>query len=242
MGDSRWYTWDGELVEDADLRRAKRDNLVPSVTTVLQILDQPGIRKWRDEMGAEEADRIGQEARDEGKRLHAIIEAAILCRFGPDTLEMRDDDVAMLGPLFDWLSKEIDWREPVVCEDMRVHPAGYGGTVDLQFTDNRGRRCIADYKTQNGRVRRTGSVEMRTYFNNWAIQFAGYTGLASPSGSVERWVTLVVNRDPDHPAVKVKEWTRDEALRAMEAWRGLLPAWKAINNHYPEPPEHWMAR
>jgi len=46
----------------------------PSVTTVLSILSEEGIKKWRDKIGNREADKISKRASKRGTEVHEIIE------------------------------------------------------------------------------------------------------------------------------------------------------------------------
>ena len=45
----------------------------PSVTTVLSILNEEKIRKWKEKVGEEKAEQIGKFARDRGTHVHEII-------------------------------------------------------------------------------------------------------------------------------------------------------------------------
>lgn len=50
------------------------DGKLPSVTTVLSILTEQGIREWRARVGEEEANKISAKASSRGTKVHAIIE------------------------------------------------------------------------------------------------------------------------------------------------------------------------
>jgi genome maintenance exonuclease 1 len=49
-------------------------NEYPSVTTVLSILSEEGIKKWRDKIGRREANKISKRASKRGTEVHEIIE------------------------------------------------------------------------------------------------------------------------------------------------------------------------
>ena len=49
-------------------------NAYPSVTTVLSILSEESIAKWRKRVGEEEANRIGGRAAARGTAVHSLIE------------------------------------------------------------------------------------------------------------------------------------------------------------------------
>ena len=238
---SHYYTWGGQLVEDSDLRQAKRDGLLPSVTTVLAIADKPGIRKWREDVGPEEADRIAEESAAEGRRFHHLLESIVLTR-GAGVAGLNADDTAVLMPTLEWVAETLDPTVMPVCEERRVHEAGFAGTVDMQGVQQGGRRCIIDFKTQRGKLTR-GKPQLRTYFDDMAIQLAAYdamvteraTAVMKDGGFTDlQWHSVIINRDPEHPAVKIKTWTAREQERAMAAWWGYLTAWQAIKDYRPQ--------
>ena len=46
----------------------------PSVTTILKILSEDSIRKWRKRVGEEEANRVSSRASSRGTQVHSIVE------------------------------------------------------------------------------------------------------------------------------------------------------------------------
>ena len=44
---AHWYTASGESAHDADLRRARKERLFPSVTSIQQELASPGLENWK---------------------------------------------------------------------------------------------------------------------------------------------------------------------------------------------------
>jgi hypothetical protein len=60
---------------------------VPSVTTVLGVLDKEGLTKWYGRLGLEEAERQKNEAADFGSKVHAAIEAV----YSGQDIELTDD-------------------------------------------------------------------------------------------------------------------------------------------------------
>ena len=50
----------------------------PSITTVLSILSEEAIAAWRNRVGEEEANRVGQRASNRGTQVHAIVEKYLL--------------------------------------------------------------------------------------------------------------------------------------------------------------------
>ena len=236
---SHYYTWKDELIEDADLRRAKKENLVPSVSTVLDLADKPGIRKWRDTMGHEEADAYAREAAEEGTRIHDLLTSVVRDNAGQEIAgvePMNASDRDLLQPVCQWLDYNIDWSKPedIHTELSRVDPAGFGGTIDLIFRDIKGETVILDYKTQKPKA-----GKMKPHWD-YAEQLAGYHLIAGVRGFLftasDRHISLMVSRDPEQPGIGVKEWSAPERQRALESFEGFFQSWKARKNYYPTKP------
>jgi len=105
-----WYTQEGDPMytiigangkeRNTTLRDAKKDNLVPSVTTVLGMIAKPSLENWKinqalnsaltlekepsESIGEfayrckQDSKRIGQEAAKKGTKIHAMIERGFL--------------------------------------------------------------------------------------------------------------------------------------------------------------------
>ena len=63
-------------------------NKYPSITTVLSILSEESIQKWRARVGEEEANRISTQASTRGTKIHDIIEKYV--GNDPDYLDKKD--------------------------------------------------------------------------------------------------------------------------------------------------------
>lgn len=220
---TRWYRADGTLVEGACLRQARKEGLLPSVTTVMKdTLAQPGVVSWMMRVGAEEAERRGRETREEGKRLHALLGHWIVSGDGPDDPSNR----ALVTPTLEWLREELRGARSIASEQSVVSPHGWGGTIDLSFRHAAG-LTIVDVKTREFGL--DGSVR-RPYFEN-AIQLAAYAQLLNTSAN--RYVTLMLSRDPHNPRCAAYEWSTKDIQRACQAWEGIWMAWQAIKDYYP---------
>ena len=142
-----WYTQEGEPMytivgangkeRNTTLRDAKKDNLVPSVTTVLSLVAKPSLENWKinqalnsaltlekdkdesiDEFAyrcKQDSKKIGQKAAEEGTKIHAMIERGFL---GEET-----------NPTYDiiqsWLDENFP-NEEWIAEDSFCADAGYG--------------------------------------------------------------------------------------------------------------------
>ena len=144
-----WYTADGKLVEDADLRMAKKQLLYPSVTTLTkQLAESPGLRNWRERQmvisGAtnpwrpeetdaefsarviEEAYHEGAEAAERGKGIHSAIQRRLQDRApDPDNKWKVPDDLA------EWMDTHLA-RAPDCDSELSLTSTklGFAGTTD----------------------------------------------------------------------------------------------------------------
>lgn len=241
---AHWYRTDGSLVDGADLRQARKEGLIPSVTTILDILDKPGLTQWKMRVGPDEADRVGAETSAEGARIHDLVSQWLLLYMDGDykrPLEMPGDDwevaaqvagivgddFRLLQPTLEWLQENISSTHPVMSEVSLTHPAGYAGTVDIACTDRNGKRMIIDMKTRDIR---TAKKRVKRYFE-YGMQLGGYEGLVDPAGEEKhRWVSLIINRDAENPMCVPQEWNTPDKARSRQAFKALLVAWQAIKN------------
>lgn len=139
---------DGSGVRPTTLADARKLNLLPSVTTILRILDKPALTDWKIEQAvlaamttpridreADDAfvyrvlhrerqqDREGQIARDRGTEIHAAIETILL---NPTT--------AVSPKLAPWILPALDavlGRGKVLDVECCVIGDGYAGKLDL---------------------------------------------------------------------------------------------------------------
>ena len=76
-------------------------NAYPSVTTVLGILNEESIAKWRKRVGEEEANRIGTRAAGRGTLVHQIIEEYLKNKDVDDYLPHIRQSLENLRPILD---------------------------------------------------------------------------------------------------------------------------------------------
>lgn len=141
----------------------------PRVSTVLDIIHEEGLDKWRAKVGDEEADRISETSQHLGNAVHAACAAlAIARRDGtePTPLEEQYLDVAdqlppFTGAFAGWLATEVRdvlfVEETVWCDE----PV-FAGTIDLVVRKNNGRVSVMDIKTSK-RVRTKYRLQTAAY-------------------------------------------------------------------------------
>lgn len=198
---SHWYSRSGQPVYEVEmktkpgqfkrttLREARALDLVPSVTTVLSVLDKPGLDTWKIEQailaartlpmldGESEDDFVHRviddslaytdRARTIGVAHHDTIESYAKFMNGTESTYYRNDDVpeqTIEG--FDAWTK----KNGVVLNELEVcfaSPYGYGGRIDAIGSMN-GQRTYFDWKTK--------STSNGIFWDTqWACQLAAYS-------------------------------------------------------------------
>ena len=247
MGE-HWYARDGKPsyeiaakgggLRAVTLRDARTLGLVPSVTTVLSVIDKPALTNWKVDQGilaaltlpkvADESDRdylarikadSGQQAKDaadEGTRIHDAIEQHYKGGTVPD--KYRPHVAAVEAELNRIFPGVTDW----VAEKCFSSPLGYGGKVDLHSPST---GITVDHKGKDGDF--TDGRKL-AYDQHW--QLSPYqAGLGFSPGLA---ANIFVSRT--HPgAVASHVWTSDDMQHGLEVFMAALGLWKAIKKFDP---------
>ena len=217
------------------LRDARAMNLVPSVTTVLNVAAKPALLAWMqqqvllaaltlprrpDEPEKEYIDRIisdskaqGRSAADEGPKIHASIqnyyEGGQITTHKEQVVGCQNEIIKVFG--------EQDW----ISERSFAHEAGFGGKSDLYTTNDDG--IVLDVKTKEF----TDPKKIVAYDDN-LMQLAAYrVGLGVPTA---RAANVYVSRS-NPGLVVIKEWYQEDLSRGWEMFMHLLQFWQIKNKH-----------
>lgn len=219
------------------VRDARKLGLLPSVTTVLNVLAKPGLEQWKrtnilhsaltlpmidGESLDDYAKRVEQDAAEQAKkaaergtRIHTSIEQAFL------GLPYDEQDIPFVKATFE----AIDRILPVECwraERSFAHPLGYGGKCDLHARENGG--IIVDFKTKEF------SEGAKLGFDEQAMQLAAYRegfGMSEAQG-----INLFISVS-EPGLVVAKHWTQEELNRGWEVFTHALEIWKAQKKYNP---------
>jgi hypothetical protein len=241
-----WYQQDGTPcyevpnkskggMRPTTLRDARKMDLVPSATTILDVLAKPALEKWKAEQllmaaltlsrleGEAEKDWIarvwedseaqGKKARERGTAIHAAIELAY--RGEPFQEDLRPWVEAARAALPD-----MPWAP----ERSFASPLGYGGKVDLHCPE-----WVVDIKT---RGRKQGRLPLDIYPEQ-LMQLAAYRyGLwldckREPETDA-RCANLIVSQELPAEAFLVEHSEADMAW-GLDMFLTLLAFWKAKN-------------
>jgi len=240
---NHWYTRDGApmyTVEAAKggqrattLRDARKLSLVPSVTTILNIVAKPALLAWMqqqvlysaltlpkraEEPEKEYIDRIisdskeqGRAAADAGTEIHASIQGHYE---GQPTGRHKDSVDACTKAITEHFG-DCTW----ISERSFAHEAGFGGKCDL-FAES---GIVVDIKTKEF----SDPAKVDTY-DEHLMQLSAYrVGLGIPNA---RAANVFVSRSVPSLVV-IKEWSAEDLDRGWEMFMHLLKFWQLKNQH-----------
>jgi hypothetical protein len=222
------------------LRDARKDNLVPSVTTVLKVAAAPGLERWKQEQVLlaaltmprrdgeteseylsrimEDSKETGRKAADRGTDIHAAIQQA----FEGDAY---GDEFAKYIEGADMVITEHFGHHVWVCEKSFANILGYGGKVDMHTTTDLddGAGIVIDIKTKD-----FGPDDEIKGYDEHGMQLAAYRmGLSMPKA---RCANVFVSRS--HPGLAhVIEWPEEDLSKFWQMFTMLLRYWQIKNNH-----------
>jgi len=240
-----WYTRDGiprytvigknGKERNTTLRDARTESLVPSVTTVLNVMAKPALIQWLQKQvlmaaltlprieGEPEDDYIarimtdskeqGRKAADDGTAIHASIQG-----FYEGTVTLLHEEhvkatVAALDASFG--------QQPWIAERAFGHSYGFGGKCDLHSTVGVG--IVADIKTKE-----FSDPDKIDLYDDHLMQLAAYrVGLGIPAA---RCANVFVSRSVPGLVV-VKEWEEKDLKRGWAMFCALLQFWQLKNQH-----------
>lgn len=245
---NHWYTREGApmyTVEAAKggqrnttLRDARKLNLVPSVTTVLNVAAKPGLVQWMqkqvlmaaltlpkidDESEEEFIARIiddskeqGRSAADAGTDIHASIQGFY------EGLPTNKHHEHILG-----CTKAINEAFGLhgwIAERSFAHEIGFGGKCDLHAPKNDfGEGIVIDIKTKEF----SDPAKVDAY-DEHLMQLSAYrVGLGMPQA---RCANIFVSRSVPG-LTKVVEWSSEDLDRGWLMFSALLNFWQLKNQH-----------
>lgn len=258
----RWYRRDGRPVNEilsADGKRmirpsvihARKYGFLPSVTSIIRILDKPGLRSWRDEQVIlaalsmprkpeqtdeqwveailKDAQKQVETAADKGKDWHGVIENALLGRMPLQPTEVELNVIKACG---DWLLQELGEGYTVVVE-RSVVGEGWCGTPDIVAQDrDLTKTLLCDIKTVDDESDLLGKEKP---YKEWLYQIAPYWR-ATDADDANCW-ELILGRESGK--IRFHRWPAEEVRG--KGWRGfsLLRQFWAVDNDYD--PISWVS-
>jgi hypothetical protein len=240
-----WYTQEGEPMytivgangkeRNTTLRDARKENLVPSVTTILSMIAKPQLENWKINQALnsaltlekdsletieefayrckQDSKRIGQEAAKKGTKIHAMIERGFLGEEKTETYCVIQNYLDEMFPDEEWIA------EASFCADL-----GYGGKIDLYSKSG----IFVDFKTKDNLE---GKDPSKLVYDEHGMQLSAY---AQGCGfdDVER-VSIFVDRE-DTELIACHIWDKESQTKHREMFNSILNYWKLVKNYAPE--------
>lgn len=264
---SHWYTPQGEARHFINgrattLRDARKENLLPSVTTILGILDKPALTNWKLKQVTEACWDCGDWEEDYNAYHKEMLNRAL----GPDVTgvdrggEIHDcNETIFLGhgiAHFPLDIQEIALEATgEICGYTATDPQdfspeqivignGYGGKVDLHNDD-----FVIDWKTKS-----IDDINKKMAYPEHAMQLAAYAvalagltlkgsfGVNKDGFWMEEGTKWIVDRrcinvfiDRTEPGkVVIHEWKPEEIELAWKKFKLLVEYWQLDKNYFPE--------
>ena len=223
------------------LREARTQNLVPSVSGVLGMIDKPHLTKWKcDQMIHHCIDhpyQAGESHQEYKNRIHgyAKIDKHEILDFGTRVHKAIEDfnlgtfDESKDPAIWPWVETYVRWAQSRITKVVAVEKTvaskrwGFGGTIDL-VAEVRGIRglVLIDYKTQN-------SKDKAIFRDEYVYQLAAYRKTMRPNPMA---ISLVINRDEPKPIVE-KIWSPSELQRGWRVFSTANKLWQEIKKYEP---------
>ena len=134
----------------------------PSITTVLSILSEEAIQKWRKRVGDDEANRVGTRASNRGTQVHSIVEKFLRNEDYNDYMPHIKQSLSNLAPI---LTERIGTIYGLEVPLYSRH-LGVAGRVDC-VAEFDGVPSIIDFKTSK-------RIKKKEYISNYFAQMSGY--------------------------------------------------------------------
>jgi hypothetical protein len=243
---SHWYERDGTprytiigkngKERDTTLKDARQLGLVPSVTTVLDVLNKSALTEWKIKQGIlaaltlpritgesdefylarvlDDSKQQAIQAAEEGTRIHDAIEASFKGLVIPDPYLHHVSAVRDL--LYETFPHVNDW----VAETAFASPLGYGGKVDLHSPSA---GIVVDHKSKD---MAPWEVKRLAYDQDWQLA-AYHRGL---NLKLNVCANIFVSRT--HPGyVEIRVWKKEQIEQAWNVFECALATWKCIKGY-----------
>jgi len=242
-----WYTLEGKPLytlvgkngkeRNTNLRDARKLNLVPSVTTILDQAAKPGLVNWQINQGInaaltlpreqDETDeqflyRVRQDSKEQAEKaaeqgtiIHADINMGFAGKKESKTYSAVHKIINGMFPNQEWLSEQ----------SYTSKEEGFGGAIDLHSKTS----IVIDFKTKDN----LKGVEAKSLvFDNHGMQLSAYAMLLKINTENLTRVSIFIDRK--NPEVIVSYvWDKNSHERHLQMFNALLTYWKCLKKHDP---------
>jgi ATP-dependent exoDNAse (exonuclease V) beta subunit len=161
-------------------------SLLPSVTTVLSLLSDTGIKAWRRKVGEVEANKVMEYAMKTGTEMHSIVENYLNNR-----AEESDKNPRAMK-LFEQMKPELDKIDNIVAQEVPLYSDGLGvaGRVDC-IAEYDGKLSIIDFKSSRKKKQKSWIKKYFLQATAYALMYEEMTG-----DTVEQ-IVILISADDD---------------------------------------------
>lgn len=254
MPSAHWYTRDGHPQHDmpkkggegtraTTLADARKLGLLPSVTSIIGILDKPALTTWRMDRAALAAVANPKQAEESEEywlarvRSAAMQEAATAADIGSEVHdaidrclggeEYKPDLDVYLAPVKEWLAAakiEIVEREVVVASASE----GYAGRVDAFFYDRDKKFGAIDWKT-----RKTKPSERKIdAYPEHSFQIAAYLAARIGAGNLHKARAFNVYISTTEPG-RISVYEHADLAEKYKAFLCCCHIWRLVKGYDP---------
>ncbi len=230
---------DGKGERDTNMRDGRKLGLVPSVTTILGIVDKPALTRWRinevleavkDEpyFGGDPdiwkrkiltmSEKKGKDAADRGNSIHNELERY----FTKGTRIAEFDDY--IGPVIKLIEDKFGHMAKWNAEHSFSHKLGFGGKCDLHMLPcgEYPHGVIIDFKTKSAQ----DFSKVKAYPEQCQQLVAYREGFGIPKA--ECYNLYIGTNNPGE--LLLHEWEEEECVSAWKCFTHLVNYWIEINH------------
>ena len=242
-----WYTLEGKPLytlvgkngkeRNTNLRDARKLNLVPSVTTILDQAAKPGLVNWQINQGInaaltlpreeDETDeqflyRVRQDSKEQAEKaaeqgtiIHADINMGFAGKKESKTYSAVHKIINGMFPNQEWVSEQ----------SYTSKEQGFGGAIDLHSKTG----IVIDFKTKDN----LEGVEAKSLvFDNHGMQLSAYAMLLKINTENLTRVSIFIDRkNPD--VIVSYVWDKNSHERHLQMFNALLTYWKCLKKYDP---------
>ena len=249
---SHWYTTDGKPAYEikkkdggsrpTTLRDARKYNLLPSVTTIFNIMAKPSLDRWKSSQIVKACKELTQDKNESDKNFesrvidrsfHEVNKAADLgtkihdaIDWSFDGVEVEKDLKIYVDPVLEYIHQKnfsrIEREEVIVS---KVY--GYAGRVDFSALSANHINCIIDFKT-----RKTKPGVKVTPYEFQSMQIAAYA--FAKYGTLDNVYGANIYISSTEPGrTEIVSYNSDVLKKDFKVFLNMLEIWKYLNNYNP---------
>ena len=247
---AHWYTRAGVLQEGAGLRRARTEDLLPSVTTIQDMIAKPGITKWIETDSIQSALRSplrqseneddavrrikaerwqeGEKIRNLGTLVHAELEKVLADWPRREALLPDPPLRGLVEPVVRWIEATYPEADTVLAERRVTHNLGYAGTADA-LVQQGPFAALLDFKTQ-----RPKGGALKTW-PEWVQQLSAYGRAMGFAGTDCRCWSIVIDVTGELQGADkhlFHAWSPEDVERGWHVFRTILELHQLTNRYH----------